>query len=239
MYESVLPIESVFHHMLNEDSVYKFGTMMIADIVHHLVKADLGFDQFLSSDYEDTDVVAQVTAMMIDSYSNLRGKDFARKHNARHGASHTESTRSKLGAIDELNKAKKDERIKKEDKVVKEGEEKDGVVAAEKQRHDDIDKLKVPELKERLRGLGLKVSGVKNDLRIRLKHYIDNPDAIATDGRGPAAKERAAAERAADEDHILEDVQLEEMEDKNHILEQHQQEKEAEEERVLRSLELH
>ena len=122
MYESVLPIESVFHHMLNEDSVYKFGTMMIAEIVHYLVKADLGFDQFLSNDYEDTDLVAEVTTMIIDSYSNLRGKDFARKHNARHGASHTESTCSKLGAMDELNKAKKDERIKKEDKEVKEGE---------------------------------------------------------------------------------------------------------------------
>ena len=163
MYESVLPIESVFHHMLNEDSVYKFGTMMIADIVHYLVKADLGFDQFLSNDYEDTDLVAEVTTMIIDSYSNLRGKDFARKHNARHGASHTESTRSKLGAMDELNKAKKDERIKKEE--VKEGEKTDGLFAAEKQqRHDDIDKLKVAELKERLRSLGLKVSGVKNDV---------------------------------------------------------------------------
>ena len=107
MYESVLPIESVFHHMLNEDSVYKFGTMMIADIVHYLVKADLGFDQFLSNDYEDTDLVAEVTTMIIDSYSNLRGKDFACKHNARHGASHTESTRSKLGAMDDLIKLRK------------------------------------------------------------------------------------------------------------------------------------
>ena len=65
MYESVLPIESVFHYMLNEDSVYKFGTMMIAEIVHYLVKADLGFDQFLSNDYEDTDLVAEVTTMII------------------------------------------------------------------------------------------------------------------------------------------------------------------------------
>ena len=112
------------------------------------------------------------------------------------------------------------------------------VVAAEKQqRHDDIDKLKVAELKERLRSLGLKVSGVKNDLRIRLKHYTDNPDAIANDARGPAAEERAVAERAAYEDHILEDVQLEKMEDENHILKESQQEKEAEEEGVQSGLE--
>ena len=97
------------------------------------------------------------------------------------------------------------------------------VVAEEKQqRHDDIDKLKVAELKETLRGIGLKVSGLKNDLQIRLKHYMDNPDAIANDARGPAAKERTVAERAACEDHILEDVQLEKMEDENHILEQSQ-----------------
>ena len=112
------------------------------------------------------------------------------------------------------------------------------VVAEEKQqRHDDIDKLKVAELKETLRGIGLKVSGLKNDLQIRLKHYMDNQDVIANDARGPAAKERTVAERAACEDHILEDVQLEKMEDKNHILEQSQQEKEAEEERVQSSLE--
>ena len=82
----------------------------------------------------------------------------------------------------------------------------------------------------------MKVSGVKNDLRSRLKYYTDNPKAVANDARGPAAEERAVAERAAHEDHILEDVQLEEMEDENHILEQIQQEKEAEEERILRSL---
>ena len=112
------------------------------------------------------------------------------------------------------------------------------VVAEEKQqRHDDIDKLKVAELKETLRGIGLKVSGLKNDLQIRLKHYMDNQDVIANDARGPAAKERTVAERAAYEDHILEDVQLEKMEDENHILEQSQQEKEAEEERVQSSLE--
>ena len=64
----------------------------------------------------------------------------------------------------------------------------------------------------------MKVSGVKNDLRSRLKYYTDNPKAVANDARGPAAEERAVAERAAHEDHILEDVQLEEMEDENHIL---------------------
>ena len=78
---------------------------------------------------------------------------------------------------------------------------------------------------------------MKNDLRIRLKHYTDNPDAIANDARGPAAEERAVAERAAYEDHILEDVQLEKMEDENHILKESQQEKEAEEEGVQSGLE--
>ena len=66
---------------------------------------------------------------------------------------------------------------------------------------------------------------------------MDNQDVIANDARGPAAKERTVAERAAYEDHILEDVQLEKMQDENHILEQNQQEKEAEEERVQSSLE--
>ena len=73
MYKAILPIESVFHHLLNERSVYQYGTMMIADIIHYLVKADLGFDQFLPS--EDDDIVSEVTGIMIDSYGNLQGKD--------------------------------------------------------------------------------------------------------------------------------------------------------------------
>ena len=70
----------------------------------------------------------------------------------------------------------------------------------------------MPELKERLRGLGLKRSGLKKELQIRLKHYTDNPDLIAADSRGPVADERAAAKEVAHQNEILEDVCQEEAE---------------------------
>ena len=58
------------------------------------------------------DEVLGVFQRVIEYYGNLRGKDFARKKNARVGASHTETTRATLGTIDYLNNLKKKKREK-------------------------------------------------------------------------------------------------------------------------------
>ena len=46
-----------------------------------------------------------------------------------------------------------------------------------------------------------------------MKHYMDNPDAVATHAQGPAAEERAAAERIAEENRTLEEIQQMEAEE--------------------------
>ena len=109
-FQVVTTIESIFDSMLNEKNVYLYGTLMIADMIHHLGTIDLGFDQFMPSASEDE--VTSVVRAVVDSYTNLRGKDFVRKRNARVGASHTETTRAKLGTIDFLNQMKVEKKKK-------------------------------------------------------------------------------------------------------------------------------
>ena len=55
-----------------------------------------------------------IQRIIIDSYGNLRGKDFARKRNLWHGVSQTETTRATLGTIDYLNKLKMEKRKEEE-----------------------------------------------------------------------------------------------------------------------------
>ena len=109
-FQVVTTIESIFASMLNEKNVYLYGTLMIADMIHHLGTIDLGFDQFMPSASEDE--VTSVVRTVVDSYTNLRGKDFVRKRNARVGASHTETTRAKLGTIAFLNQMKVEKKKK-------------------------------------------------------------------------------------------------------------------------------
>ena len=53
---------------------------------------------------------------------------------------------------------------------------------------------------------------IKKQEKAGLKHYMDNPNLIATDSRGPVAEERAAAQGVAEQNEILEDVCQEEAE---------------------------
>ena len=121
-YQFVMTVEAVFHHLMTEENVYLFGVLMLDSVVHFLGKIDLGLGQFLPG-VDDADVV-MVQQAIIDSYGNLRGKDFARKHNLRHGVSQTETTRATLGTIDYLNELKRKKRLKEEKekgKLVKAG----------------------------------------------------------------------------------------------------------------------
>jgi hypothetical protein len=135
-YESILSLESVFHSLLNDENVLRFGTLMIADMVEHLSKIDLGFSQFMPD--ADKDDVAAVANIIVDSYSNLRGKDYARKRNNRMGATQTETLRSRLGTIDFLHKLKKEKRLKEaKEKILLEESEGDKKMPAKANETED------------------------------------------------------------------------------------------------------
>lgn len=130
-YQVMLKIESVFHNILGEDNVLLFGVGIVGDIVHMLCKMDVGFAQLLP-DAEEGAITA-VYQRVLDMYGNTRGKDFACKRNAKHGASKTETTRATLGTIEQLNHLKKAKRAK-EAKQKKEAEVETTTAAAKKKK---------------------------------------------------------------------------------------------------------
>ena len=116
-YEVITTIESVFATMMNEDNIVVFGTLMVADLIEHLGKVDLGLSPLVPGVEEE--VVTLITQAIINTYANLRGKDFARKRNARKGDMQTETTRATLGTIEYLNKLKKQKRKKEAEEAKK------------------------------------------------------------------------------------------------------------------------
>ena len=144
-------VESVFHSLVSEENIYLFGVFLINDVSHYLGKIDIGLGQFMPS-YAAEDVEA-VQQSIISTYGNVRGKDFARKRNLRHGSSQTETTRATLGTIDYLNRMKKEARLKQ---LKVEKQEEHVVAASDKDAsdndisHDEIDKMKVDELRKAL-----------------------------------------------------------------------------------------
>ena len=111
-YNQMLKLESVFHNILKDKNVALFGPGIIEDIVFLLSKQDLGFAQFMPG--AEDDAVEAVFKRLVDSYGNLRGKDFARKRNAKDGDGSKETTRATLGTIEYLNKLKKEKREKEQ-----------------------------------------------------------------------------------------------------------------------------
>ena len=73
-YEFLLSFEAVFDNILTEENVYFFGTLMLDGVTHYLGKIDLGLSHFLPG-ADDADIEF-VQCTIIDSYGNLRGKDF-------------------------------------------------------------------------------------------------------------------------------------------------------------------
>ena len=170
-YELMCSVESVFDQLLSEENVYLFGVFIVDDISHYLSKVDIGLGQLIPGfASEDTEAVLQA---IISSYGNIRGKDYARKRNLRHGASNTETTRATLGTIDYLNKVKREARLKKveEDEVKKAG--------GENLSSEEIDKMLCNDLRSALKKRGLRTTGIKADLVKRLK----NPQPTDAPGR--------------------------------------------------------
>ena len=129
---------------------------------------------------------------IVSCYGNIRGKDFARKQNIRHGSSQTETTRTTLGTIDYLNKVKREARLNVKGE---EGRGKDTGVLVNK----EIDKMKCAELRAALKERGLRWTGVKADLVQRLK----NPSSAAAPGRQLAIED--AEEPTVPNDVLWED----------------------------------
>ena len=98
-------LESIFDSLLNDDNISVFGTLMIADIIDYLGKLEIGFKDLMPG--TNKDAVPIVVKTIINSYANVRGKDFARKLNAWKGVSHTETTCTTLGTIDYIISLKK------------------------------------------------------------------------------------------------------------------------------------
>ena len=156
-YEVICTVESVYDQLLSEASVYLFGVFLVNDISHYLSKCDVGLEELLPDSSREE--VQLVMSYLTSIYGNVRGKDFARKYNLRHGVGQTETTRATLGTIDYLNRIKKEARMKLEQKPPSDV----GSLTAEQ-----IGKMKCDELRKALKERGLRVTGNKAELKNRL-----------------------------------------------------------------------
>jgi hypothetical protein len=103
-YKVVCKYESVFRSLLNDDDIRMQGEGLLRSVSNLLSKKDVGLQDLLGlGAFVDESDAREVSAFLLNYYTGLRGKDFARKRNAqvvRTGETH----RATLGVIHEIAK---------------------------------------------------------------------------------------------------------------------------------------
>lgn len=97
-FDVVIKLECVFHHILGEKSIEKFGPQIIADLEVCLNDVDIGINSLVNG-CDDNDDVVNIRKRVIEAYCNMRGKDYVRQRRALSAFNFTESHRSTIGII--------------------------------------------------------------------------------------------------------------------------------------------
>ena len=103
-YSIICKYESVYHTLLNEDGIKMYGEGLLKQINSLLNRKDVGMKNLLGAWADDTDA-REVSLYFINYYTNLRGKDYARKYNAKIITS-SETHRAEVGLRYQLAKEK-------------------------------------------------------------------------------------------------------------------------------------
>ncbi len=171
-FDVVIKLECVFHHILGDKSIEKFGPQIIADMEVCLNDVDIGINSLLEGcdDINDAD---NVRKRVIEAYCNMRGKDYVRQRRALSAFNFTESHRSTIGII--AKKAKDEAERKKAE------EENNSAVF---DNDINVDDMICRELKAELKKRKLFVSGAKAELQQRLKDDIARRKRAEQEGEG-------------------------------------------------------
>ena len=162
LYDVICKYESVYHTLLNEDGIKKYGEGLLKQINALLSRKDVGMKDLLSV-WADHNDAREVSTFFLNYYTNLRGKDYARKYNAQIISS-TETHRATIGVTHELAKKKHEKDRKRESQ--KEQTEKDG--------GKNFEAMLLPKLRELCGEKGLIKGGKKADVIKRLRDHIEN-----------------------------------------------------------------
>ena len=171
-FDVVIKLECVFHHILGEKSIEKFGPQIIADLEVCLNDVDIGINSLVNG-CDDNDDVVNIRKRVIEAYCNMRGKDYVRQRRALSAFNFTESHRSTIGIIA---KQAKDNAEKK-----KAEEENNNAVF---DNDINVDAMICRELKAELKKRKLFVSGNKGELQQRLKDDIARRKRAEQEGEG-------------------------------------------------------
>jgi hypothetical protein len=81
LFNVICKYESVYHALLNEDGIKKHGEGLLKQINALLSRKDVRMKDLLGAWADDGDA-REVSKFFLNYYTNLRGKDYARKYNA-------------------------------------------------------------------------------------------------------------------------------------------------------------
>ena len=175
----ILKFESVSRHCLQENRISSFGPSVIADMAEVLTTlAIVDFESFMPDSGEDA--VKAVVDRMVEAFRNTKGKDFVRKRRALAGYNFTEAHRATLGIIAQQAKVKVEKsknELAQQVKVETDKSTNDVAKIAGGQPGSLLEVLETmicPELKAELKARKLRVTGVKDVLKKRLRDHVES-----------------------------------------------------------------
>jgi hypothetical protein len=174
LYNVICKYESVFQTLLQEEEIRTYGIGLLRKINTLLSKKDVGLKELLGELADDSDV-REVSIFLLKYYTNLRGKDYVRKWNAKSIIS-AETLRATVGVRFEVAREKNVNDRKRlsrnnptpsnestENANDSEGEEEENV--------SDFETMLKDQLKALCRLYNLPVSGNKPALLNRLREF--------------------------------------------------------------------
>ena len=162
LFNIICKYESVYHTLLNEDGIKKHGEGLLKQINALLSRKDVGMKDLLGAWADDSDAM-EVSKFFLNYYTNLRGKDYARKYNAQIISS-TETHRATIGVTHALAKKKHEKERKREsqnDQTSLDGGK-------------NFEEMLLPELRKICGEKGLIKGGKKADVIKRLRDHMEN-----------------------------------------------------------------
>ena len=175
LYNIICKYESVYDTLLNDDGIRTYGIGLVLKKINTLLSTkDVGMMNLLGEFADDSDV-REVSIFFLHYYTNLRGKDYVRKFNARSNIS-TETLRATVGVTYDLAR-KRNENDRKQltqniaappNESMDNAEDDDG---EDLENVYDFETMMKKQLKALCKQYKLRVSGTKDELLNRLREF--------------------------------------------------------------------
>ncbi|KAK1745358.1 hypothetical protein QTG54_004649 [Skeletonema marinoi] len=160
LFDVVCKYESVYRALLNDTEIEKHGESLLRQVNSILSKKDVGLKNLLDL-WTDESEVNEISMFLLNWYTSMRGKDYARKQNAQ-VINSGETHRAKIGVMHEL--AAERHKKERQNEAQKEQAKKDGGTA--------FDTFSVPILRGKCKENSLNHNGNKSELIARLRDHL-------------------------------------------------------------------